>query len=221
MPRKRDYIGKRFGELLVVSKLPKEPWRKDGHTLYNCVCSCGNYTIRASNNLKRSKSCGCLNGGKYGNDIRTRYYRLYHIWQSMRRRCNSKNDMSYRNYGMRGIKVCDEWNDFRVFMDWAYANGYSDSATRKECTIDRINPDGDYKPENCRWVNSGVQALNKRKVQSKTGVRGVWLTKSGKYHAVISVNNKRICLGTYKDIKDAIKARREAEMKYFGTVVEE
>lgn len=220
MPRDVDLIGRRFGELTVVAKLPKEEWRKDTHTLYECVCSCGKHVVKSSNNLKRSKTCGCLNRRKYGKDIRTRHFRLYQIWLGMHGRCNSKKHGSYRNYGARGISVCREWDDFSTFMEWAYSNGYTDEATRKECTLDRINPDGNYEPGNCRWTNSGVQGLNKRKMDNKSGARGVWLTKSGKYHAVISVNNKRHCLGTYDDLEDAVRARHEAEMKYFGIVME-
>lgn len=215
-----DLVGRQFGELKVLAKLPREEWRRDRHTLYDCVCSCGNHTIRTSNNLKRSKSCGCLNGGKYGIAIRTRNYRLYRIWLSMRSRCNAQTNGSYKNYGLRGIRVCDEWNSFEAFAKWAYANGYSDEATRKECTLDRIDPDGNYQPDNCRWTNSNVQALNKRRVNNKSGARGVWVTRTGKYHAVISVDNKRLSLGTYEKIEDAIEARHKAEMKYFGVVVD-
>ena len=138
----------------------------------------------------------------------------------MHSRCNSKNGVSYKNYGARGIKVAEEWDDFNAFMEWAYANGYDDDATRKECTLDRIDPDGNYKPNNCRFTNSSVQGLNKRKMANKSGARGVWVTKSGKYHAVISVNNKRHCLGTFESLEDAIAARHEAELKYFGIVLE-
>ena len=220
MAKQVDLVGRRYGELIVVAKLPKEEWRKDNHTLYDCLCSCGKHTIKTSNNLKHAKSCGCFKGRKYGRDIQTRHFRLYQIWQSMRRRCNSKKDVSYLNYGARGISVCKEWDDFNAFMEWAYSNGYTDEATRKECTLDRINPNGNYEPSNCRWTNSGVQGINRRKKDNKSGARGIWLTKSGKYHAVISVNNKRHCLGTFERIEDAVAARHEAEMKYFGIEME-
>ena len=74
----------------------------------------------------------------------------------------NKNSHSYKNYGAKGVKVCEEWDSFEVFHDWAYANGYDESAEFGECTIDRIDPFGDYCPENCRWVSAKVQATNKR-----------------------------------------------------------
>lgn len=221
MWNRQDLTGKRFGSLTVIAKLPNDPNRKDTHSIYECVCDCGRHTIRSSNNLKRSKSCSVCQGRKYGNNITTRHYRLYHIWLSMRARCNVQTNVNYQNYGGRGIRVCKEWDSFDVFRKWAYENGYSDDADRTTCTIDRIDVDGDYAPDNCRWTNSGVQALNKRKVESKSGARGVWITKSGKYQAVISVNNKRMGLGTYESIYDAIDARHKAEMKYFGIVMDE
>ena len=217
-----DLTGQKFGELTVVSRLPRDERRKDNHTLYECVCSCGNIVIRPSNTLndKIKRSCPICANRKYGSDFVVRDSRLYHIWLSMRTRCQCKNDSNYKNYGARGIAVCREWGDFNVFREWAYANGYSEELTRKECTLDRINVDGGYSPENCRWTNSGVQALNKRRIQNKSGARGVWVTKKGKYHAVISVNNKRHCLGTYEKLEDAVSARHEAEMKYFGISLE-
>ena len=80
----------------------------------------------------------------------------------MRQRCNDPNHKSYANYGGRGIKVCDEWNDFTVFEKWAVANGYDEDAPYGECTIDRVDVDSNYQPDNCRWVDLSTQANNKR-----------------------------------------------------------
>lgn len=83
--------------------------------------------------------------------------RLHKVWLSMRERCNRVHHPFYRNYGGRGIKVCDEWNDFRAFREWAFAHGYSD-----KLQIDRINNNGNYEPSNCRWVTGKENANNKR-----------------------------------------------------------
>lgn len=83
--------------------------------------------------------------------------RLYHIWNSMKQRCSNPNAISYKYYGQKGVKVCDEWaNEFQAFHDWAMSNGYSDNLT-----IDRKDNDGDYCPENCRWSTNKVQQNNR------------------------------------------------------------
>lgn len=86
--------------------------------------------------------------------------RLYRVWSAMRDRCNNPKCKDYKYYGAKGVRISPEWNEFLDFKKWAFENGYNENAKCGECTIDRINCDGDYEPNNCRWVDRSVQANN-------------------------------------------------------------
>lgn len=162
---KRDYsneIGKKYGRLTII-----EIQRvKGGKALAICECDCGNTKTTQYTNLlnNRTKSCGCYSDECRKNKVNKHYKhnmskdRLYHIWGSMKGRCYNSKMRNYKNYGGRGITVCDEWrNDFLKFKEWALKNGYN------EClSIDRIDVNGNYEPSNCRWVTWKVQNWNKR-----------------------------------------------------------
>jgi hypothetical protein len=174
--------GERFGSWTVIEY-------DEDYCL--CRCDCGVRKFVLTNNLIRglSRSCGCLRkklcGEKFTKHGR-RGTRLYTIWCDMKARCNNKNSNNYHNYGGRGIDICEEWkNDFSPFFEWAIATGYNDSLS-----IDRKNVNGNYEPENCRWVNANIQQRNRRNnhfitYKGKTQTLIEWSNEIGVGHTTI------------------------------------
>lgn len=162
----KDLNGKKFGHLSVIRF---DHVNDRQLAVWECLCDCGNTTYVTTSSLLsgNSKSCGCIRKEKLREQSYINGYsseRLYNVWKNMCGRCFDQKARGYKNYGGRGITVCDEWrNDYASFRDWAMANGYDPDAPYGQCTIDRIDNDGNYEPSNCRWVSMAVQAKNKRK----------------------------------------------------------
>lgn len=168
--RKINIIGKTFGRLLVLSE------ENIKYTyIVKCKCECGNIIKVLKHNLIRgnTKSCGCLQKevvSKSFSKHNLSKTSLYKKFLKMIERCENTNSKAYKYYGGRGITICDEWrNDFVEFYNWAYANGY-----KENLTIERIDVNGNYCPENCKWIPLLEQAKNKTNT--------IWITYNNETH---------------------------------------
>ena len=193
-----DLIGMKFGKLRVI-KYSHSKYNKKTQNYkyyYVCKCDCGSTVIKQSTYLKyrKDQSCGCnrlnkirlfnkKNKVKHG----MRNTRIYRIWQAMKGRCKYPGVHGYENYGGRGIKVCEEWaTSFENFLSWSYSHGYDNTLS-----IDRIDVNGNYEPNNCRWVNNETQCNNKRNTKyitykGKTQSLHLWCKELNLDHNFIS-----------------------------------
>ena len=188
--------------------------------VWNCRCEqCGAERKIESQLIASSthSECCCISSklpqqNKSRGGATTKYRGEYNSYRHMLGRCYDEREEGYENYGGRGITVCDSWReDFRNFIE--------DMGERPEkFVLDRIDPDGNYCPENCRWVDRNISSYNTRKASNNTSGRtGVyWFERVGKWVAAIHVKGEQIHLGYFLDFEDAVKAREDAEIKYYG-----
>lgn len=180
----KDLVGQRFGRLVVIRRNGSTRLKQRQYAVWECLCDCGKIKSVSSYYLTHGKtrSCGCLahdtqiargralhkigeahsrwkHGGSVGGSSR-----LYRIWGGMKTRCYNPNHRAYAHYGGRGITICVEWlHDFAAFRDWALSNGY-----REGLSIDRVDNDKGYSPDNCRWITQTEQNKNRRCCKKKT-----------------------------------------------------
>lgn len=160
MSNAKNITGKKFGKLTAIKPIGKNKYNQ---ILWLCKCECGNTTITTCSKLLQNitRSCGCF-AREQAKKLNTTHglskTRLYKTYSQMKIRCLNPKNPAYKSYGGRGIKICEEWlKDFKVFYSWAMTNGYNDSLS-----IDRIDVNGNYEPDNCRWVDAKTQCNNRR-----------------------------------------------------------
>lgn len=188
----QDLAGKTFGRLTVIKRIENHisPSGKM-YSKWLCKCECGKYIEVLGRSLRggHTQSCGCLqidrtisSHTKHEGKSNGTTDSLYAIWDSMKQRCNNRNHKYYKDYGGRGISVCEEWSsDFSSFRKWAIENGYNNISKKYQCTIDRIDVNGNYEPSNCRWVDMKTQQRNRRN------------------NVMIMYNGKNQCLQAWSD----------------------
>lgn len=166
-----DRTGQRFGRLTVIKEAGRDKHR---NVIWKCRCDCGNESYVTTADLKKTKSCGCWNidaiiqrNTRHGASKRGSITKLYKVWAAVKQRCTNPKNKAYKNYGGRGIKLCDEWLEYESFEKWAFENGYAEGLQ-----LDRIDNNGSYSPDNCRFVSTLENSHNKR--------NNVWITIDGK-----------------------------------------
>ena len=212
MTKLGDLTGQKLGRWLVLEY--RECFNKPpSHHRWLCQCDCGTVREVQDHTLRHgiSKSCGCTRDKKLKTHGLSRS-KIHNSWRAMKERCENTKNKRYSSYGGRGITYDLKWKTFDGFyedMGDSHVDGLE---------LDRIDVNGNYCKENCRWADQAEQCYNQRlRKDNKTGRTGVWFNKkTGKYLAYIRFKNKRINLGYYSNFEDAVKVREEAEIEYYG-----
>lgn len=217
MTRALELTNQKFERLTVISRAENS---KQGQTRWNCVCDCGNESTVAGTSIIKglTKSCGCLNKEKigalnlsHGQTVGRKTTKTLNSWRGMKARCDNPNDTRYHMYGGRGIGYQESWASFEKF--------YADMGDRPEgMSLERIDVNGNYCKENCKWETLSRQAynINLRK-DNPSGRTGVKKSQSGlRWKASIRHENINYHLGTFDTFEEAVTAREEAEMKFYG-----
>ena len=198
--------GERLGKLTVIEYLGNT---EEGRHMWRCICDCGDERIADVSTLRSRKDIACKYCG-YHKKSDTPEYRS---WWGMKRRCTNPDDDRYSDYGGRNIEVCERWlNSFENFLEDMGEKPSSDMS------LDRIDTNGNYEPSNCRWATDSVQMRNRRLLPSNTsGTSGVdYDNWENAWRARITVDGDRFLVGHYSNKEDAVRARKAAEVKYWG-----
>lgn len=204
MSVRENLTGQHFDRLTVLGLALDEPYKKKK---WLCRCECGNEVLVSASNLKSGHSRQCkscqLKAVQNGNITHDQSYtKLYRVWNGIKTRCENPNSKSYPEYGGRGITLCPEWHDAATFLEWAWASGYHEGLE-----IDRIDNDGGYSPENCRWVPRKNNANNKRNCKFIEH-NGESRTIAG-WASYYAVNYKNLCRNLSKGYSLADAVQRE------------
>lgn len=213
MPKFIDRTGEMFGQLQVVRLISKASKLTKTKTIWECLCSCGDVSQYPASNLVTKTSTRCVNCRiekqvKHGKARRGLESSEYISWLHLIQRCTNENNTYYKEYGGRGITVCEEWlESFENFLE-----------DMGECpdkfTIDRVDVNKGYYKENCRWASRSTQSFNKR----KSGEEGVYFRKdTNKWTAYINKEGERFSLGCYDTKEEALKVRQEKEKLLYPT----
>lgn len=174
MGKIKDLTGQKFGKLTAIKRVDDYILKNGRHKImWLCKCDCGNESIVRGEDLRsgHTKTCGCSWGQYHGKS----HEKIYKTWKSMKERCGNPNSKSYKIYGAEGKRVCSEWlHDFQAFYDWSMTNGYKDNLT-----IERIDGNKGYSPDNCKWATRTEQMNNIRNnkhltYNGKTQTRAQW-----------------------------------------------